>query len=120
MSHVSVYGMRCKDISKLEEACAQLGYQFRLTTGEKVKTFGSTTLDAVAAIKLPGWRYEIAVDSKGNIKYDHWGSDRDSMKHLGLMAQTYNEKVIMEKAYAAESVFTEILPDGTKELVLEF
>ena len=120
MSHVSTYGMRCKDISKLEEACASLGYQFRLTSGESVRTFGSTTINAVAAIKLPGWRYEVAVDTDGNIKYDHWGSQPDTMKHLGLMVQDYNERVIIEKAYAAESVFCETLADGTKELVLEF
>ena len=91
-----------------------------LLTAPKVRTFGSTTLNAVAAVKLPGWKYEVAVDVDGTMKYDHWGSQSDSFEHLGLMCQNYNEKVILEKAYFAESVITNTLPDGTKELVLEF
>jgi len=119
MSHISTYAHKAKDLSSLKEACEALGYSFEQGI-MKVKQFGINSVDAIAKIKLPGWNYDVAVTEDGSIKYDHWGSQTDSFKHLGLTVQKYNE-VAQMKAFGmeADNYWVEQVGNSRK-LVFEF
>ena len=121
MSHINKYNLGCKDINALKQACKDLGCDFRLTkTG--VGMFGSQRVEgAVAAVKLPGWRYEIAVKANGDIYYDHFGSKPYSFKQVGLLVQRANRHAIMAVAEEAnaETYWIEKLEDGVEEVVFE-
>lgn len=119
MSHISVYAYKVKDIDSLMEACEALGYTAQ--QGETiVRQFGANSIKAIARVKLPGWKYDIAVTNDGSLKYDHWGSKVNSYQHLGLMVQKYNE-VAQIKTFAmeAENYWTEQV-NFSKKLVFEF
>jgi len=121
MSHTSVFNkVKVSSLKLLQSACEQLGYSFRLVGEGKVRLWQGNVPGAVAAVKLPNWRYEVAVNSKGEILYDHFGSTPDSFKYLGLMTQRYNELATVD-AYVgvAQSVYVEEKPQGYREVIVE-
>jgi hypothetical protein len=121
MSHISEYSQKIKDKDMFLEICEQLGYETR--RGDLiVKQFGRNEVRAIGSVKLPGWNYEVALTEDGKLKYDHWGSEKDSMDYLGLTIQRYNDaKVRTEIPYdEIEDWTTEEMPNGDKKIVLEY
>jgi hypothetical protein len=125
MSHIKKYKAKVASINSLQEACEQLGFEFRLTS--ETKMYGSQRVTSVAAVKLPGWKYEVAIDADGNIFYDHWGSSGESFARMGELIQTSNVIAEIEKAvendvynYWVDEIEEPGVKGKIKELVLEF
>jgi hypothetical protein len=98
MSHNTIYKASFKDLTALKNCCETKGYEFKFTS--TVNMYGSNTVrDAVASIHLPGWRYDIAVKANGDIVYDHFGSEYNTMEHLGFLKQSYNEEILMGEVW---------------------
>jgi len=122
MSHNTTYGKRISDLSTL---CIVAQKHGEIVSGPnlEVRLFGSHVVkNAVAEIKLPGWKYPIAVTADGDIIYDHWGSQSGTMDKLHLLVQDYNiaatENVIPYDEVT--NVSMETLPNGDKKMVLEY
>ena len=122
MSHVSIYAQKIKDIDLFCELCQFRHWEVKQGADVVVALFGANRADAVASVKLPGWRYEIAIDKEGVIRYDHFGSEAGSFDRLGEICMDYNEAVIQrEIPYdAVQNVYTEDLPTGDRKMVLEY
>jgi hypothetical protein len=120
MSHITKHPTKVRDITMLAFVAAKLNNAVQAT--EEVKMFGSQKVEAVLQVKLKGWRYPIAIDKDGNIHYDHFGSDTDTMKYLGELLQAYNvgrtEAIIPFDQ--VESYNTETLENGDIKMVLEY
>lgn len=92
MSHTTILEFQVKDWQLLQDTCKAVGA--KCTIGElKLKLFSSQTYDVRARIKLPDWGYEIGVSADGNLYYDHFGSQRDTMKHLTKLRNEYTLRV---------------------------
>ncbi len=121
MSHISTYGQKIKDVAKFCETCRQLGYTVR-EGNLTVKQFGSNAIRSIASVKLPGWRYEIAITADGTIRYDHWGAEANSFDRLGESIQAYNEATIKDHIPydEVESWNVEVNDNGDRKIVLEY
>ena len=124
MSHISKYKYKIKDLNILESVCKSMGFEF--VEGEQaVKMYGNQQVseNVVASIKLPGWRYSIAIGANGALSYDHFGSEADSFDRLGELVQTYNAEAITQEFWATglgNNLFVEQMKDGSKEMILEY
>ncbi len=125
MSHNSVYKSNCSRLDLLEDVVGRVGGEFRLTT--EVNLYGGNKVQAMAALKLPGWRYEIAVAEDGSLTYDHFGSSADSMAGLHRMVQLYNEDVTTERIATEQamganinSYWVEEQANGDRVMVIDY
>lgn len=92
MSHTTILEMKISNWQLLQETCKAIGA--KCTIGElKLKLFSDKPYDVRARIKLPGWRYEIGVSAKGDLYYDNFGSQSDTMKHLVKLRNEYTLRV---------------------------
>ena len=111
MSHNSIYRASFTNLDALRACCEVKGYKFRLTSS--VSMYGRNSAEAVAGIELPGWRYEIAVKANGDIIYDHFGSEANTMEHLSLLKQAYNQEVVIGQAWEhCDNYYEEELEDS--------
>jgi len=123
MSHTSTYKHKIKDVNLFVTLARALGYETRIGNHIAVHHFSrKTVIDASAAIKLPGWKYEIAVKEDGEILYDHWGSRDNSFDKLGHLIQTYNKQIITDVIPYSEieNFDTVIQENGDIKMVLEY
>lgn len=123
MSHTSTYKHKIKDVRLFVSLANELGYETKIGENISVRHFASGMIpNAVAAIKLPGWKYEIAVKENGEILYDHWGSGTGSFDKLGNLIQAYNQQILIEAIPHSEiEMFTNILQkNGDVKMVLEY
>lgn len=119
MSHISKYKVKISNIAALKTACAELGIIFK-GGHQIVRQFGNNEIKAIASVKLPGWRYDIAIDKDGNLLYDHFGSGAKTFSHLGLLCQKYNQVAIEEECWiAGNQVTAEYTEDGQTILIIE-
>jgi len=86
--------LEVKDLKLLQRVCRKLGFEF--IENNTLSLYSGVKSQVDAQIRLPGWKYNVGVTSKG-FTYDHWGSKPDTMKHLvGLKNEyvlTVSEKV---------------------------
>ena len=111
MSHVSKYRIKIGDLTALKTALTKKGIEYREDT--TVSMYGSNKVPAAIAFKLKGWRYECAVSKEGDIKYDHFGSDYDSMPRLGETIRDANKEAIMAKLWSHSTNFWENKNEST-------
>ena len=117
MSHVSTYGQKIKDLGALQTACEELGFEF--VEGEQtVQQYGRNAIQAVASFRPKGWKYSIAVTEEGEVQYDHWGSQSDTMQHLGRTLQRTNQ-ISIENECWDKSITTETLENGDLRMIIE-
>ena len=122
MSHIYTYGKKVTDLTLFAHVCSLKGYSIELGENLLVRQFGRNTVKAVAAIKIPGWKYDIAITKDGELKYDNWGAESNSMDKLSQTFQDYYElgtlnEVPWEKVH---NHTIETLQNGDRKLVLEF
>ena len=90
MSHISTYAIKIQNINYFLNICENKGYS--VIRGEQVvKQFGSNSVNCVGSVLIDGWRYPIAITSDGELKYDHFGSQLNTMELLGKTIQEYND-----------------------------
>jgi len=120
MSHTSIYPTVITKPELFLDVCREHGHFVTACKGGNL--YGSNSVpNAVNSIKMSMWQYPIYLTSEGVIAYDNFMSQRGSMDQLGMTLQAYNEQAIMADAYShCDNVYHNVLPDGTKELVLEF
>ena len=91
-----------------------------------VNLYNRNTTEAVLSFKLPGWKYNLAVNSAGDLIYDHWGSEPNSIDNLHNLVQDYNVQSILSevdyKTALGEIDFCENrkLKNGDIELILNY
>lgn len=123
MSHTSTYKHKIKDVNLFVNLATSLGYEVRTQKNVIVYHFTrQARIEAAAAIKLPGWKYEIAIKKDGEILYDHWGSEASSFERLGYLIQAYNKQIITEAIpYSEIKNLTNTLEiNGDVKMVLEY
>ena len=122
MSHISTYiGVKITDFDLLLTIAKAKGYE--VIEGQQiVRQFGSNVVECVGSVKLTGWRYPIAITESGELKYDHFGSEPNTMDLLGKFVQRYNEEVVSQSIdYSkVQNFYKEKLPDGNLKLVFEY
>ena len=121
MSHMSTYKQTIKNVASFLQVCKDKGYDVLLGS-HTVTQFGRNTVNAVGSVLIPGWRYRIAINDKGELIYDHFGSGPDTMDLLGESIQAYNQKELM-KAIPYDEVenhYKETLENGDIMVVLEY
>lgn len=97
MSHTSTYAVKIKDIDLLCKNAINMGHQVVFVDIEKERDvcfFGSNSVKAIASIHINGWRYPIAINSKGELLYDHFGSESNTMERLGALIQAYSIELV--------------------------
>ena len=122
MSHISTYAHSITKVNLFCQLARDAGYSV-IEEGVDVSLFGSNTVkDAVASILIDGWKYRIAIDQKGNILYDHWGSGSGTMEKLHKLMQTYNEEAILQDIPLdiVNNFFAADLENGDRKLTLEY
>ena len=119
MSHVSTYEMEIKDINLLCVVAKQSEYI--VLQGNIQSKVSGRTIDCVASIKVKGWNYPLAITEKGEILYDHFGSQPGSMEKFHSLVQDYNEKLVMQNLPMdmIHNYYTKNVESGRK-LVLEY
>ena len=122
MSHTSTYKQNIKEVARLVNIAARLGYAVRAEENLTVHHFSRNSVTAEVAIMIPGWKYEIAIKADGEILYDHWGSGPNTFEKLGTLVQTYNKELILNSIpYSdVEYVNTAIQENGDVKMVLEY
>lgn len=126
MSHTSTYAVKIKDIDLLCKTALAMGHKVDFVNMEQEKEvhfFGSNSVQAVTSIKIDGWKYSIAVNKNGEVLYDHWGSEPNTMEKLGKLLQQYSFDLIVNnlpmdivKNYYDERV----KETGEHKLILEY
>jgi len=121
MSHISTYTVKIKNLDLFLNCASAKGHEV-IKGLQVVKQFGANHVDAVASVKLTGWRYPIAITETGEIKYDHFGSAPNSMERLGELCQRYNEEVITSNIdYSkVQNFFKEQDKEENLKLVFEY
>lgn len=123
MSHVSTYAQKITDVDLFCQTAKDKGYEANIF-GEKGKVglYGSNQVEAIAWVKIDGWRYPLAITADGEVKYDHFGSKQGTMELLGELCQDYNQRVVEKHIdYSmVDNYYTEQLPNGDRKLVLEY
>ena len=125
MSHVSTYKTRIANLDIFKKVC--IDHDCTIYEGETVKMFANNKVDAALGVKIPGWKYMIAVTEDGELKYDNFGSQSGSMDTLGEIIQSYNLESIQDSLYGAqldsdaiENHYVEEQANGTLKLVVEY
>ena len=122
MSHISTYKCKINNLDTFKEICEEEGQYFQEGV-HKVEMFGCQSVDAVASFRLPGWKYAIAIDESGNLKYDHWGSEggHRSFQLLNKLVQSYNERETLKAAFGeGYSVWAEDAhEEGWRQVIIE-
>lgn len=97
MSHNSQLEFEVKDMDLLIGVVDLIGGIVKV--GEQtVQLFTRDQLQARAIVNLPGWRYPVVVTKDNKLVYDHWGSERDTMKYLYDMTNEYTLRVTEKTA----------------------
>lgn len=91
MSHTtSLTGFKIDDFEALKEAVLSI-QGASMSEQRSVKLYGSNVVhDTIAAVKLPGMHYPLAVTEGGEIKYDSYRSERGWEKELDNFKQRYS------------------------------
>jgi len=121
MSHIYDYDANIKDRLLFMEAAKKIGAT-RINIGAHTITqYGSNTVSCIASCLLPGWKYPIGVDEKGTIKYDHWGSEANSMGVLEDCIQQYWRQGVNQTIdwSLVDNYHEEKLENGDLQIVLE-
>ena len=97
MSHISSYnGIKIKDQQLFLKMANRMGSTIETFRVEKnVRMYGRNEVKATASLKVPGWKYPIALDKEGTLHYDHWGSQPGSMETLHKIVQEYSRQHII-------------------------
>ena len=121
MSHISTYKLKIKNISSFLNVCKNRGYDVLLGK-QTVRQFGSNEVNCVGSLLITGWSYRIAITDKGELKYDHFGSQPGTMELLGESIQEYNEQELMLAIPYDEisQCYKETLENGDVRVVLEY
>lgn len=94
MSHTSVYKIKIKDVSLLCKTAEKFSYE--VTRGSHiVNLWGKNNVQAIASVKIAGWKFPIAITLSGDILYDHFGSKPNTMEKLGELLQQYGLDLIV-------------------------
>lgn len=124
MSHITKYQHVISDVKTFCQLAREKGFSVvEATEGIDVRLFGSNTVkDAQASIHIEGWKYAVAINQKGEILYDHWGSKAGSMERLHQLMQDYNQTVIFNNIPMdiVDGYHVEELENGDKQLVLTY
>lgn len=97
MSHVSVYKTIIKDVPLLCNLANDL-YSYKVREeSHSVNFWGRLNTKAIASIHIKGWKYPIAITKEGEIHYDHFGSEPNTMSKLGTLLQEYCVSLITNK-----------------------
>lgn len=90
MSHKTTIKTSLKDLACLAKAAETVGAQFRRagTSPLKVELY-SEKVDAVAAVRLRGWKYEVAVQEDGKVAFDNYNGGWGDEKELDKLNQQY-------------------------------
>jgi hypothetical protein len=121
MSHISTYKQLIQNIDSFLDVCESKGYQVQRGI-HTVQQFGSNAVNCIGSFLPNGWNYRIAITEQGELKYDHFGSERNTMELLGLTIQEYNE-VELKRAIPYDEIqnhYTETLANGDLRVVLEY
>ena len=121
MSHINTYKQKIQNIDSFLQICQDKGYDV-IRGVQTVNQFGSNSVNCVGSVLLPGWRYRIAVTDQGELKYDHFGSQANTMELLGKTIQDYNEVELLRAIPfdEIENHYKETLPNGDIQIVLEY
>ena len=121
MSHVNTYKQVIQNIDLFLNVCEQKGYNVQDGV-HTVQQFGSNRVDCIGSFLPDGWRYRIAITDKGELKYDHFGSQINTMELLGKTIQEYNDVLLgAEIPYdEIQNHYKETLANGDIRVVLEY
>ncbi len=122
MSHISTYQHVVSNVKLFCQLARDKGYKV-IEEGQEVSLYGSQSVkNAQASIHITGWEYAIAINQKGQIQYDHFGSEAGSMENLHCLMQDYNEQAIIQEIPMdmVENYYTIQNKDGSRELILEY
>ena len=97
MSHTTVLEFKVSDWEVLQDACKAVGA--KCVIGElKLKLYWGTPYNVRAKVRLPGWRYEVGISVDGNLYYDHFGSEANTMPNLAKLRNEYTLRVAEKTA----------------------
>lgn len=120
MSHVSKHKSRIKNIDTFRKVCEDKDVDIR-TGNHTISLYGSTKRACVASFKPEKWRYRIAVDDKGDMFYDNFGSQTGSMANLTDLLVDYEKETVLDGFYSQhfQGTHSEWIDEEAGELVLE-
>jgi hypothetical protein len=115
MSHVATIALEFRDVAALGEAASGCGLELR----QETVTFYDGTRVTGTAVRLPGWRYPIVVDSDGRLHYDQYEGRWGDLAQLHRFRQAYAEAATTRFAHARGYLVTRMTQaDGTVRLAL--
>lgn len=96
MSHIATVRARIKDLQTLESVCRELNIPVQIKT-QQVRLY-SGCINAVASIRLPGWRYPVAVKADGTLQFDNYSGKWGNQADLNRALRRYSERVTFQQA----------------------
>lgn len=89
MSHtVKVKDIKLTNAAALERAASRLGISVQKVANQRM--YGGTVLGPGTVLQIPGWRYPVHVDEKGEASYDNYNGVWGKQADLDLLMQNYN------------------------------
>ena len=105
MSHTATVKMEFRNKEMLKETCERLGWTFREGTHQVSLYQGHVTCDF--SVQLPGWKYPIAIQNSGNIKFDNYNGQWGKAIELEKLQSQYSRDVVIQRAMAEGYSFEE-------------
>ena len=117
MSHVAKVDVKMTDAKALETACRRIGANF---CGKGFVKFYDETEVGGYVINIPGWKYNICVQSDGTVAYDNYEGEWGDISALNQLKQYYAVEVAKQEAVEQGYTYQEEeLPTGVLKVTIE-
>ena len=115
MSHTATVQIEFENKEVLKAVCERLGLQFQ--EGLHSINLYQGSVAAEFSVKLPGWRYPIAIKGK-EVKYDNYNGSWGKLRELEKLQDQYSRDVTIQQAEMSGLTWDEEIDEATGEITL--
>lgn len=99
MSHKTEVKTQFTNLEAIKKTCEELGFRFEETKHVQLFQSGPEgSINTVAAVHIPGWRYPVAIREDGTAAYDNYEGRWGEEAQLDKFRQKYAENVTLQHA----------------------
>lgn len=96
MSHTATVSMAFKNLEILEKLCIKMNLPY--TKGSHMVQLYETQEKAVFSVKLPGWRYPVAIKEDDTVAYDDYNGAWGKISELHKLQNRYSSEIVIDHA----------------------
>ncbi len=116
MSHTATVQIEFNDKSILKQVCERLGLEF-IEGPQTVRLYQGPIHDCDFSVKLPGWRYPLAIKGK-EIHFDNYEGRWGKEEELTKLQDGYSRDITIQQAENMGMTWNEQFNEETGEITL--